>query len=293
MKVLVTGVGGQVAAAVCSLVPRIAEVRALPRSALDISDAGWVAREVGSFRPDVIINAAAFTAVDRAESEPDAAAAVNAAGPGHLAAAAAALPSCRLLHISTDYVFDGSSQRPYLPSDETHPLGVYGQTKLDGERAVLSRLPSRAVVLRTAWVYAPRGRNFLLTMLRLMRERGEVRVVADQTGSPTAASSIARALWRLVETPGIHGILHWTDSGTASWYDFAREIAQQSVALGLLDGEIKVEAISSADYPTPARRPRYSVLDCSQTIRLFGLDPIPWRDTLRATLERIAGLKAA
>jgi dTDP-4-dehydrorhamnose reductase len=293
MKVLVTGVGGQVGAAVCSLAPHIAQVTALPHSALDISDAQCVAREVGSFRPDVIINAAAFTAVDRAESEPDAAAAVNAAGPGHLAAVAAALPACRLLHISTDYVFDGCSKRPYQPSDPTHPLGVYGQTKLDGERAVLSQLPGRAVVLRTAWVYAPRGRNFLLTMLRLMRERGEVRVVADQTGSPTAASSIARALWRLVETPGIHGVLHWTDSGTASWYDFAAEIAREGARLGLLSSDVRVEPISSAEYPTPARRPPYSVLDCSRTTELLGLQAMPWRSSLAATLKHMATLPTA
>lgn len=288
MKVLVTGAGGQVGAAVCALAPRNSEVRALTRADLDISNAAAVEREVLGFRPDIIINAAAFTAVDRAEIEPGLAAAVNAFGPEHLARAAAILPSCRLLHLSTDYVFDGSMARPYRPTDETRPLSEYGRTKLDGERAVLAQLPSRAIVLRTAWVYAAQGHNFLLTMLRIMRERGVARVVADQVGSPTAADSIAGILWRFAATPGARGVFHWTDGGTATWYEFAVAIAQEGSKLGLLSEGIRVEPISTAEYPTPAHRPRYSVLDSSGTSALLGYTATPWRVALGQTLRILA-----
>lgn len=292
MRVLLTGAAGQVGQAVQSLTPAGVQLRALNRGALDISDEQAVQREVGSFGPDLIINAAAYTAVDRAESEPILASAVNAAGPGHLAQAARSLPGCRLLQISTDYVFDGSADRPYRPQDPPRPLNIYGRTKLEGETAVLERLADRATVLRTAWVYAAQGRNFVLTMLRLMREQGVVRVVADQRGNPTAASAIAEALWRIATRPHIHGVLHWTDAGVISWYEFACAIAEEGAALGLLGGAIAVHPISTAEYPTPARRPANSALDCSQTSVLLGLTPTPWRVRLRATLETVAAARA-
>src|ERR1019366_8516619 len=163
------------------------QISALTRAQLDISDAGAVSSVVAAFQPALIINAAAYTAVDKAESEPELALAINAEGPHHLAQAAHTLPGCRLLHISTDYVFDGAATQAYKPSDPTNPLSVYGRTKLLGEGAVLEILREQAVILRTAWVYAAQGKNFLLTMLRLMREHSAVRVVADQHGTPTAA----------------------------------------------------------------------------------------------------------
>lgn len=292
MRVLITGAGGQVAAAACALAPAEAQVTARSRSELDISDREAVDETVGALAPDVIINAAAFTAVDRAESESALATAVNTAGAENLARAAARQPARRLLHISTDYVFDGSLRRPYRTTDPTSPLGVYGRSKRDGERAVLRALPERTVVLRTAWVYAPRGHNFLLTMLRLMREKGAVRVVSDQVGSPTAVASIARVLWRFVAVPA-HGIFHWTDEGVTSWYEFARAIASEGSAMGLVGERVSVEPITTEEYPTAARRPQYSVLDCSETSALLGVAPVPWRETLRATLQSLAASRTA
>jgi len=286
--VLITGASGQVGSALLCSVPPQTELRALTREQLDISDADAVRATVAAFRPQVIINAAAYTAVDKAESEPALAAASNAQAPRHLAEAAKSVEGCRLIHISTDYVFDGRATEPYKPNDPPHPLSVYGRTKLAGEQAVLEVLAERAVVLRTAWVYAAQGRNFLLTMLRLMRERGAVRVVADQKGTPTAAASIARALWRIAELPHVHGLLHWTDDGVASWYEFARAIAEDALAAGLLSQPVEVTPIATADYPTAAHRPTNSVLDTRESVAQLGIKPEHWRVNLRATLADIS-----
>jgi len=287
MKVLITGAGGQVGKALLASVPPRVEALGLGRAELDIGNADAVRSRVAAFRPAVIINAAAYTAVDKAESEPELADAINAQGPRFLAQAALAIPGCRLLHISTDYVFDGKGSAAYKTSDPTNPLSTYGRTKLAGEEAVLEVLGERAVILRTAWVYAAEGKNFLLTMLRLMRERGAVRVVADQYGTPTTADSIARALWALAYKPDTRRILHWTDAGKATWYDFAVAIAEEGHAAGLLPDSVKVTPITTADYPTPAHRPGNSVLDCSESVLQLGLTPAPWRDNLRATLAKV------
>lgn len=288
MKVMVTGASGQVGRALLGSVPPSVQARAFTRAQLDISDSEAVRLAVGSYQPALIINAAAYTAVDQAESEPEAAAAINAEGPSHLARAALAVIGCRLIHISTDYVFDGAGMQPYKPGDPTNPVSVYGRSKLRGEQGVLAALGERAVVLRTAWVYGPVGKNFLLTMLRLMREHGAVRVVDDQQGTPTSAASIARAIWAIAQRPDIHGILHWTDAGTASWYDFAVTIAAEARAAGLLPGPVKVTGIRTAEYPTAARRPANSALDTRETIARLGLTPPPWRDNLRATLQELS-----
>lgn len=289
MKVLITGAAGQVGSALVRTASPRTELRALTSRQLDIADADAVVAAVAAFRPQVIINAAAYTAVDRAESEPEPAAAANAQAPRYLAEAAKTLAGCRLIHISTDYVFDGRAAEPYQPGDPTGPLSVYGRTKLAGERAVLEVLSERGVVLRTAWVYAAQGKNFLLTMLRLMRERGAVRVVADQKGTPTAAASIARALWRIAELPHVHGVLHWTDEGIASWYEFAGAIAEDALAAGLLSKPAAVTPISTADYPTAAHRPANSVLDTRASVALLGIKPSHWRQNLRATLAELPG----
>jgi dTDP-4-dehydrorhamnose reductase len=286
--VLITGAAGQVGRALLARVPADWQVYGLTHAQLDISDAAAVQAMVRELRPELIINAAAYTAVDKAESEPQRASAINAEGPRHLAIAAQALPGCRLLQISTDYVFDGRATQPYQPGDATHPLNVYGRTKLEGEAAVRSVLPERAVVLRTAWVYAGYGHNFLLTMLRLMRERTAVRVVADQHGTPTAAGSIALALWALAQRADIHGILHWTDAGSASWFEFAEAIATQAREAGLLTAAVQVAPIMSAEYPTAAARPRNSLLDIGASIELLGLTPPHWRTSLRNTLAVLA-----
>jgi dTDP-4-dehydrorhamnose reductase len=267
--------------------PADAQLQAFTHSQLDICDATAVQRAIEDLQPQVVINAAAYTAVDRAEDEPEQAEAINAHGAANLAHAVRAVPGCRLLHISTDYVFDGRSAQSYRTDDATNPVSVYGRTKLQGEIAVRETLGERAAVLRTAWVYAAQGKNFLLTMLRLMRERGAVRVVGDQRGSPTTADSIAGALWRIAQRPDVHGILHWTDAGADTWFGFASAIAQEAHAAGLLTTLPTVTAITTAEYPTRAQRPANSVLDTASTIALLRLTPSPWRTNLRSTLEKI------
>ena len=286
MKVLITGAGGQVGRMLLETRPANVEAVGCTHADLDIGAGDAVSDCVIRHRPAVIINAAAYTAVDKAESEPAAAQRINAEGPGHLAAAAAAC-GAHLIHISTDFVFDGAASTPYRPDSATHPLSVYGRTKRDGELAVLDALPDRSAIVRTAWVYAAVGANFVRTMLRVMRSNGSARVVADQVGTPTAARSLAEVLWRIAGDGEIRGIHHWTDAGVASWYDFAVAIAEEGAQLGLLPVEVAVMPIATADYPTPARRPSYSVLD-KGSLAGFGLTPVHWRKRLRAMLKEIA-----
>ena len=288
MKVLIAGANGQVGVALARTAPSSVQVHALPRAGLDITDARQTLRVVADIEPDVIVNAAAFTAVDRAESEQELARLGNEAGPRHLAEAAAQ-SGARLIHVSTDFVFAGDASRPYRTTDATNPLSVYGRTKAAGETAVNATLPGRSVVLRTAWVYAATGHNFVRTMVRLMAERGFVRVVADQIGTPTSSDSLAHALWKFVEQPQLHGTHHWTDLGVASWYDFAVAISEEAVHVGLLSGEVRVEPIATEDYPTPARRPRFSVLDSRSTVAAIGLVPLHWRVNLRKVLNEMLG----
>jgi dTDP-4-dehydrorhamnose reductase len=288
VRVLLTGASGQIGTALREDRPEDIQLAAFSRTELDITDDRTVEKTVAEFRPDVVINAAAYTAVDRAEDEPELAAAVNMRGAANLARAASHTPGCRLLHISTDYVFDGRALGAYRPDDVPNPLNVYGRTKLAGEAAVHEQLGKRCVVLRTAWVYAATGKNFLLTMLRLMRERGAVRVVADQRGTPTAASSVSTALWGIARRADIHGIVHWTDAGTDTWWGFASAIAQDAHAAGLLTLLPQVTPIATAEFPTRARRPANSMLDTSLTVKLLGYAPAPWRVNLRASLTAIA-----
>jgi dTDP-4-dehydrorhamnose reductase len=282
VKVLITGATGQVGRSLVKTAPDSAQCLPVSHKDLDIADGDAVLAHVRAQAPEVIINAAAHTAVDRAESEPELAQRVNAAGPRHLAAAAREV-GARLIHISTDFVFDGKASSPYAPEAATAPLSVYGRTKLAGEQAVLETLPARSVIVRTAWVYAAEGANFVRTMLRVMNASGAVRVVADQVGTPTAALSLAETLWKIVAQPQIAGIHHWTDAGVASWYDFAVAIAEEGAALSLVPPTVTVTPIATADYPTPARRPSYSVLDKS-SLALHGLVPAHWRRRLRAVL---------
>lgn len=285
MKVLITGAGGQVGRMLLETRPAEIEAIGCTHADLDIGAREAVGECVQRHRPAVIINAAAYTAVDKAESESDAAQRINAAGSGYLAAAAREC-GARLIHISTDFVFDGAASTPYRPDSATNPLGVYGRTKRDGEQVILEELPERSTIVRTAWVYAATGANFVRTMLRIMRANGSVRVVADQVGTPTAARSLAETLWRIAGTREICGIHHWTDAGVASWYDFAVAIAEEGAVLGLVPPEVTVTPITTADYPTPARRPSYSVLD-KRSLAPYGLSPIHWRQRLRAVLKEI------
>jgi dTDP-4-dehydrorhamnose reductase len=286
VKVLVTGAGGQVATALVKLKPEGVELICLGQSELDIADRGTVRRRVAVLDPDVIINAAAYTAVDKAESEKDLAERVNGAAPGYLAEAAHA-NGARLLHISTDFVFDGRASSPYQPDAATAPLGAYGLSKLHGEQRALEASHGDALVLRTAWIYAAKGHNFVLTMLRFMGERGTVKVVQDQRGSPTWADSVAQVLWAAAERPKFRGIHHWTDAGIASWYDFARAIAEEGRVAGLLQRDPEVLPISTAEYPTPAQRPSYSGLDRTSTETALRIAAPPWRENLRKMLMEL------
>lgn len=280
MKALVTGAGGQLGRALLASAPAGVEAIGLDRAALDIGDGDAVAAAVRAHAPALILNAAAYTAVDRAESEAEAAARINAGGPAHLARAAAE-NGARLVHVSTDFVFDGAASHPYRPADPTAPLSVYGRTKRDGEDAALAA-HADTLVVRTAWVYAAHRANFMETMLRLMAERETLGVVADQIGTPTHAASLAAALWTLAASPA-RGILHWTDAGVASWYDFAVAIREEAIAAGLPIRAHEVRPIATADYPTPAHRPAFSLLDKSEAWAITGAAR-HWREELRAAI---------
>ncbi len=292
MKVIITGAGGQLGRALLKTIPAGSNVIGLTRAQLDIGDAKAVMTAVQSQSPDLIISAGAYTAVDKAESEPQAAERANSAGPRNLALAARDT-GARLVHISTDFVFDGLASRPYRTDAATNPQSAYGRTKRGGEEAVLQVLPDRSVVLRTAWVYAAEGSNFLRTMLRLMGSKGHVRVVADQVGTPTAASSLAEVIWALATLNEVHGIHHWTDLGVASWYDFAVAIAEEAAAIGLLPGSVRVDPIATEEYPTPARRPSYSVLDKRSLLGVVSVTARHWRANLRTVLGEIAATPGA
>jgi len=287
VKALITGASGQIGRMLLKDAPGVVDATGVSHQQLDIADEKSVMNCLSAVRPQVIINCAAYTAVDRAEDDADNALRVNAVGPRLLAEAARRIDA-RLIHLSTDFVFDGAASRPYRTDAATNPLNVYGRTKLGGEQAVLETLPGRSVVLRTAWVYAAEGANFVRTMLRLMAEKKSVRVVADQVGTPTAARSIAKALWAIAAQPQIDGIQHWTDAGTASWYDFAVAIAEESAQRGLLPQDVEVTPIRAAEFPARATRPGYSVLDSLSLAAQLGFAPVHWRTNLRAVLGELA-----
>lgn len=284
MRVLVTGAQGLVARALLRSAP--ADIQTIPaaREDLDITNAAALGRFIDDSRPDLIVNTAAYTAVDQAENEPEAARQVNEFGAREVAMAARR-HGIRLIHISTNFVFDGLADQPYSHAAQTAPVNVYGRTKLAGEDAVVSTLADSAIILRTAWVYGASGSNFLLTMLSLMRERRPIRVVADQFGTPTAAASVAEAIWAFARLPAASGIYHWTNAGEASWYEFATAIAEDAAALGLIPFPPDLAPAATADFPELAPRPRYAVLDLSSTIDTVGLSPENWRSRLAAELR--------
>jgi dTDP-4-dehydrorhamnose reductase len=288
VKVLLIGRAGQLGSELLRTVPAGVEVAAPDRDALELTDDQAIERVVEKVGPQVVINAAAYTAVDLAETETQLAHSINGAAVGAIANVCSRV-GAKLVHVSTDFVFDGASGRPYAPHDAPRPINVYGQSKLAGEELVTSTPSLDWRIVRTAWVYSKGGRNFLLTMLRLFGERDQVRVVADQIGTPTSANSLALAVWRAAHDEGEPALLHFTDAGVASWYDFAVAIYEEATALGILSRTVNIEPIATVDYPTPARRPACSVLDKSATIRRLGIEPIHWRTQLRAVLH---GLRA-
>lgn len=286
MKVLLTGAAGQVGRAFRAVAPPQAVVAALTHAELDITNAEQVNRAVAAHAPQWIVNAAAYTAVDAAEGAREIAHAHNATAVGYLASAARNA-GARLVQLSTDFVFDGRSSVPYAPAALTNPIGAYGATKLAGERQALAD-GAPSIIVRTSWVYAAHGQNFVRTMLRLMATRPELGVVCDQIGSPTWATSLAQVLWQILEIDAAAGIYHWCDAGTASWYDFAVAIQEEALQRGLLTHAIRVLPIRSAQYPTPAQRPSYSVLDAAHTRSLTGAPAVHWRMQLRKMLDEFA-----
>jgi dTDP-4-dehydrorhamnose reductase len=285
VKVLVLGGDGQVARAVAASVPKHHTVIVRTHKDLDIADEVAVTSALADSGADWVVNGAAYTAVDLAETDLKQARKINDTAVGILARATVGA-GCRLLHLSTDFVFDGQSNRAYLPTAPTNPLGVYGVTKLGGEQQVLKH-GGDAIILRTAWVYASTGRNFALTMLRLLREKDEVRVVSDQIGTPTWATGIAQAIWGLIEVSAAGGTYHWTDLGVASWYDFATAIQDEALARGLLVRAVPVIPIATSEYPTPAQRPAFSVLNTQSTRALVSAPARHWRHNLRLMLNEL------
>jgi len=289
MRIAVTGSRGQVAASLAERTPDGVEIVTLSRPNFTLEDRSAVRACVEAASPDVVINAAAYTAVDKAEAEEDLAIRVNGEGAGHVAEAAARI-GVPLLHLSTDYVFDGALDRPYREDDSTGPTGAYGRSKLVGEKLVAERSPDSAI-LRTAWVYSPFGANFVRTMLRLNETRDEVGVVADQRGNPTSALDIADALLAIARrmrsdsSPSLRGVFHMTGSGEATWADFAEAVFENAHVQGRRFTRVK--RIGTADYPTPARRPANSRLDNGKLQRVYGLALPEWRDSLADCCRRL------
>lgn len=283
---LVLGAGGQLGRALMASAPKDMSVTGATREECDISNPDAVRQCLTQCDPAWVINAAAYTAVDDAEDFPNTAFAINADGPRYLAQACAT-SGIRLLHVSTDFVFDGKKGSPYPTDSVAAPLGVYGESKLRGEEAVEAS-GANHVIVRTSWVYAPSGRNFVLTMLRLMREQTVVRVVNDQTGAPTLSRGLAEVCWALVRHPEAQGMFHWSDAGAITWYEFACGIRDEALSLGLLTAPVTVEPIPTEAFPTKAKRPAYSALDASGTVATLGVAQRPWRAALRDMLVSLA-----
>lgn len=284
MKVLITGAGGQLGGALQRTAPTNADLNAIDVDDVDLTDGAMLRARLVVEAPDVLINAAAYTAVDKAESEEALARAINAEAVAIMAEQMAAQGG-RLVHVSTDFVFDGHSSRAYRPDDTRAPISAYGRTKAAGE----DHLGETDLLVRTAWVYEAGGGNFVRTMIRLMKERDELRIVADQIGSPTWATGLARTIWALLKK-GASGTFHHADAGVASWYDFAVAIAEEALKVGLLERIPVIRPITTTDYPTPAARPAFSLLDCRETRELVGDEAVHWRTNLRAMLKEEASL---
>ena len=287
MRILITGQHGQVSRELQRHLQGLGELIVLGRDQLDLANPDQIRQQVRAHRPDLIINAAAHTAVDQAQSEPEVAFAINAIAPGVLAEEAKAL-GIPLIHYSTDYVFDGSKPAPYTEADTPNPLGVYGQSKLAGEQAIAA-VGGEHLILRTSWVYSSHGKNFLLTMQRLLQEKPQMRIVADQIGAPTWAGSIASSTRTLIERwqagePGEWGVYHLTAGGETSRFGFAQAIGEHLRQQGKACADL--EPIPSSAYPTPAKRPLNSRLDCTRLQQQWHVSQPHWQDALRECLAQ-------
>ena len=283
MKILITGKDGQLGYELQKTLPVDMECLACGKHELDITSPDNINSVVSSFSPDIVVNTAAYTAVDKAEQEQASAFHVNADGVHNLITIIKPR-RIKLIHISTDFVFSGNSSNPYTPTSPINPIGVYGKSKAAGEQFVLDEYPDNSLILRTSWLYSSHGHNFVKTMLKLMRERDSLNVVSDQTGSPTWARGLAEAIWSFCRQDSLSGIFHWSDDGETTWYEFAMAIQEEALKIELLEKSIPVRPIATADYPTPAQRPRYSVLDKSSTWDIIGYRSPHWRVSLRDAL---------
>ena len=289
-KVLLIGAKGQVGQELQLTLPPLGEVISIGREELDLTNSEKIGQLIREIHPDYLVNAAAYTAVDKAETEPDLAYSINATAPKIMAESAEKIQA-KFLHISTDYVFDGRKNTPYLETDLTNPLGVYGQSKLRGEEEIKT-VNSQAIILRTAWVYGSYGKsNFVKTMLRLGKEREELKVVVDQLGSPTWSKDIAAAITQLlINVDNPTGIYNFTNSGVASWFDLTKAIFEEAKISGIPLKIQRVIPITTAEYPTPAVRPAYSVLSGQKISQQLDYIPPYWRDSLKAMLNQLFNL---
>lgn len=281
MRILLTGANGQLGRCFQDRLPVGWKILATDSSELDITDLAHVEQAVKDFQPDAIVNAAAYTAVDKAESEPELAEKINTTGPENLAVVASK-QGIRLVHVSTDYVFDGNATEPYNEDSATNPLSVYGKTKLAGEQAVTQAAPE-AIIVRTAWVFSEYGNNFVKTMLRLAKERDALSIVADQRGCPTYAGDLAQAIISLLEKNAEGGIYHYCGDKEVSWYEFAESIFDIAVDKSRLIDIPSLKPIPTTDYPTPAYRPTYSTLACDR-VKKLGISLSEWKNALQKTI---------
>lgn len=284
MSIVIIGANGQLGKTLQTVLSST-DLTLLGRSELDLETTDPM-EQLQTLKPDVVINAAAYTAVDKAESDQEKADRINHISAGNLAKACKATGTY-LIHISTDFVFDGKSNRPYTVDSQCNPLGVYGITKRNGEKAILEAYPENSCIIRTAWLYSSSQGNFVTSMLRLMAERSELGIVTDQVGSPTSTETLALFIKAATEQR-LSGLYHWTDAGVASWYDFSVAIYEEAKNAGLLKNHVLIKPIFSKDYPTPARRPHYSVLDKSKSYADTNMIASHWRTPLRRVIQQIA-----
>lgn len=285
MKILLFGANGQLGWELGRTCPAGIDLSAYDYPEIDLMDSDSIAACIRNNHPDILINAAAYTAVDKAEQEQENADKLNHIAVRRIADICSA-DNIHLFHISTDFIFNGMNHKPYLPQDKPDPISIYGVTKLKGELAVREILDNKATILRTAWLYSAHGSNFVKSMLKFMETKPELNIIDEQIGTPTWAKGLATAIWEAVDKK-LTGTHHFTDAGAASWYDFAIAIQEEALSLNLIQKEIPINPIPGTQYPTPAKRPFYSVLDKTSLRQSLGISPVHWRKQLRSMLREL------